>query len=62
MMLPLRFESGEIELEAYNSSKTNYNSAISSKIQTEVAYLTAKDQLEELLGKKLTKHRGIYNI
>lgn len=48
-----RFQRGEIELEAYNSSKSNYNSAISTKIQTEVAYLTARDELESVIGQKV---------
>lgn len=55
----LRFERGEVELVEYNSSKVALNSANSSKIQTEVAYLTARDQLEEIIGKKLTEIKGL---
>jgi outer membrane protein TolC len=55
----LRFERGEVELGEYNSSKVALNGANSSKIQTEVAYLTAKDQLEEIIGKKLTEIKGL---
>jgi outer membrane protein TolC len=53
--IALRFERGEIELGAYNASKSMYNSTKSTKMQTEVAYLRAKDQLEEIIGKKLTE-------
>lgn len=51
----LRFERGEIELDLYNTSKSVFNEANSSKMQAEVAYLVAKDQLEEMIGKKLTE-------
>lgn len=51
----LRFERGEILLEVYNSSKGAVSSAFSAKMQTEVSYLMAKDQLEEIIGKKLTE-------
>ena len=53
--IALRFERGEVELGEYDSSKGAYNSAKSSKMQTEVNYLIAKDQLEEIIGKKLTE-------
>lgn len=53
--IALRFERGEIELGLYDSSKGAFNSAKSNKMQTEVNYLVAKDQLEEIIGKKLTE-------
>lgn len=55
----LRFERGEVELGEYNSSKVALSSANSSKIQTEVSYLMAKDQLEDIIGKKLTEIKGL---
>ncbi len=57
--IALRFERGEVELGQYNDSKTTLTGANSSKIQAEVAYLQAKDQLEEIIGKKLTEIEGI---
>lgn len=51
----LRFERGEVEMTDYTTAKTNLNSAISAKIQIEMTYLIAKDQLEEIIGKKLTE-------
>lgn len=53
--IALRFERGEVELDAYNTSKSAFSNAKSSKYQIEVAYLRAKDQLEEIIGKKLTE-------
>lgn len=53
--IALRFERGEIELSMYNAAKTAYNSSISAQMSTEVDYLIAKDQLEEIIGKKLTE-------
>lgn len=51
----VRFERGEVELDMYNTSKTVFNEASSSKMQAEVAYLVAKDQLEQMIGKKLNE-------
>ena len=51
----LQFERGEIELESFNAAKSNLNSANSAKIQMEMSYLFAKDQLEELIGVKLNE-------
>jgi outer membrane protein TolC len=56
--IAIRFQRGEVELAEYNDSKTALSSANSAKIQTEVTYLIAKDQLEELIGKKLTELKG----
>lgn len=53
--IALRFERGEIELGLYDSSKSAFNNAKSTRMQTEVSYLLAKDQLEEIIGKKLTE-------
>lgn len=53
--ISLRFERGEVEFDEYNSAKTALNSAISAKVQMEISYLFAKDQLEEIIGKKLTE-------
>lgn len=51
----LRFERGEVELLEYNAAKANLNAVNSAKIQVEMAYLFAKDQLEEMIGLKLTE-------
>src|SRR5690606_32550937 len=53
--IAIHFERGEIELGKYDSSKGAFNNAKSERMQTEVNYLTAKDQLEEIIGKKLTE-------
>ena len=51
----LRFERGEIELDGYNISKSAFNSANSAKIRNEVSFLIARDQLEDIIGRKLTE-------
>jgi len=48
-----RFERGEITLEEYNSGRAALSEVGSTKIQTEVSYLRAKDDLEEIIGTKL---------
>jgi outer membrane protein TolC len=50
-----RFERGEITLDTYNQSRINLASANSAKIQSEVSYLSAKDALEEVIGKPLSE-------
>lgn len=52
--ISLRFERGQVELDSYSTAKSALNDALSTKIQTEVAYLFSKDQLEEIIGKKLS--------
>lgn len=49
-----KFEKGEIQLDTYNSSRVALSESNSRQIQTEVAYLNAKDALEEIIGKKLS--------
>ncbi|SMD12895.1 TolC family protein [Pedobacter nyackensis] len=51
--LRYKFEKGEISLDTYNQSRINLTSATTSKIQTEVNLLSAKDALEEIIGMKL---------
>lgn len=53
--IAIRFERGEIELDGYNTSKSAFNSANSAKVRTEVSFLLARDQLEDIIGKKLTE-------
>lgn len=53
--IAIRFERGEIELDAYNASITSFNDATSSRMQAEVAYLLAKDRLEEIIGKNINE-------
>jgi outer membrane protein TolC len=50
-----RFEKGEIALDGYNASRIQLSDSNTNQIQTEVNYLTAKDALEEMLGKKLSE-------
>lgn len=52
--LKYKFEKGEITLDTYNQSRINLSSALTSKIQSEVSLLTAKDALEEIIGMKLS--------
>ncbi|WP_316839596.1 TolC family protein [Pedobacter gandavensis] len=52
--LKYKFEKGEISLDTYNQSRINLSSALTSKIQSEVSLLTAKDALEEIIGMKLS--------
>lgn len=49
-----RFEKGDIQLDIYNTSRRELALANTDQIQTEVLYLTAKDELEQIIGKKLT--------
>ena len=48
-----RFERGEMTLEEYNSGRAALSEVGSTKIQTEINYLRAKDDLEEIIGTKL---------
>lgn len=52
--LKYRFEKGEITLDVYNQSRINVTNITTSKIQTEVNLLSAKDALEEMIGMKLS--------
>ncbi|MES2826859.1 MAG: TolC family protein [Bacteroidota bacterium] len=49
----LAYQKAEITLLEYNSGSMTYNQAINSKMQAEVAFLSAKAALEELTVKKL---------
>ena len=49
-----KFEKGEVTLDTYNQSRTLLTESSTSKITAEVSFLKAKDQLEELIGVKLT--------
>ncbi|MET4082098.1 outer membrane protein TolC [Pedobacter sp. UYP30] len=49
-----KFEKGEVTLDTYNQSRTLLTESSTSKITAEVNFLKAKDQLEELIGVKLT--------
>lgn len=53
--LKYKFEKGEVSLETFNQSRINYATANTSKITAEVAYLSAKDLLEEIIGKPLSE-------
>jgi len=50
-----RFEKGEIQIDAYNSTRLLLADSNSQQIQVEVNYLNSKDALEEIIGKKLTE-------
>jgi len=49
-----KFERGEIQLDNYNTARLLLSESNSRQIQSEVAYLNAKDVLEEIIGKKLS--------
>lgn len=53
--LKYKFEKSEIGLDVYNQSRINLTNATTSKIQTEVNLLSAKDALEEIIGVKLSE-------
>ena len=48
--MQLQFESGSVELTAYSEGKTALSEASSARLASEVAYLEAKDMLEQLIG------------
>lgn len=48
-----QFERGEVTLEEYNAAREALAAANTSKMQTEMSYLQAKDNLEEIIGTKL---------
>ncbi len=52
--LTARFERGEITVEEYSNGRAALSETDSSKIQAEVDYLNAKDNLEAVIGVKLT--------
>lgn len=49
-----RFQNGQISLDEYNNSRRILADANTDQISTEVIYLTSKDDLEAIIGKKLT--------
>ncbi|RNL52596.1 TolC family protein [Pedobacter jejuensis] len=53
--LRLRFEKGEITLDAYNQSRINQFTSFQQKIQAESLYLKSKDLLEQIIGMKLSE-------
>ncbi|MDN3548274.1 TolC family protein [Mucilaginibacter aquaedulcis] len=50
-----KFEKGEISLDIYNQSRINLVTANTAKIQSEVNFLSAKDALEDIIGKHLSE-------
>jgi len=50
-----KFEKTEITLEGYDQSRSSLVAAKNAQISVEIAYLKAKDALEEIVGKKLTE-------
>lgn len=50
-----KFEKGEIGLDTYNQSRINLAASNTSKVQSEVSLLEAKDALEEIVGKPLSE-------
>lgn len=53
--LTSQFEKGEVTLEEYNDARAALAAANTAKIQTEMSYLQAKDNLEEIIGVKLAE-------
>lgn len=49
-----KFEKGQVTLDVYNQSRTLLTLSSTERITAEVNFLKAKDQLEELIGTKLT--------
>jgi len=49
-----KFEQGQITLDVYDQSISAVSAAQSAKINTEIAWLKARDALEQIIGKKLT--------
>ncbi|MFP5080286.1 TolC family protein [Pedobacter sp. JCM 36344] len=49
----IAYQKAEVTIEQYNSASTSYYSAYQSKLQAEVAFISAKALLEELTVKKL---------
>jgi outer membrane protein TolC len=52
--LRYKFEKAEITLDTYNQSRVAQTTSLTAKIQSEVAYLRAKDLLEEMIGQKIS--------
>ena len=50
-----KFQKGEATLDAYNQSRSVESAAESAKIAAEIAFLKAKDALEDIIGVKLTE-------
>jgi outer membrane protein TolC len=50
-----RFEKGEVTLDVYSQSRINQSAASTARIEAEIAYLKAKDALEEIIGEKLSE-------
>ncbi|SDJ57243.1 Outer membrane efflux protein [Pedobacter sp. ok626] len=50
-----KFEKGEVTLDVYSQSRINQSAVSTAKIQVEIAYLKAKDLLEEIIGQKLSE-------
>ena len=48
-----KFEKGEVTYDDYNKALTAYATALQSKIEAESGVMTAKSDLEEMLGTKL---------
>lgn len=51
--LTTQFEKGVVTLEEYNEARAAISAANTAKMQTEMSYLQAKDNLEEIIGAKL---------
>lgn len=56
-----RFEKGEISLEEYNSGRSALSEAGSTRMQAEINYLRAKDDLEEIIGTELADATNLNN-
>lgn len=52
-LIKYKYEKGEAGFEEYNNAATQYASSTKAKLDSEVALLTAKISLEELLGIRL---------
>jgi outer membrane protein TolC len=50
-----KFEKTQITLEAYDQSRSSLIAAKNSQVNVEIAYLKAKDALEQIIGRKLSE-------
>jgi outer membrane protein TolC len=48
-----KFQDGQVQLDVYDQSITAVSGAQSAKINAEIAWLKARDALEQIIGKKL---------
>ncbi|GGC30065.1 hypothetical protein GCM10011386_22620 [Parapedobacter defluvii] len=53
--MQFKYERGEVEFDVYAQARTSMSTAMSVQLASEVAFLKAKDALEEIIGISLTE-------